>query len=177
MKKIFAVLFAAMMLIVSGAAMAEEEVTELNWADFEAQVAEAGIEGDMVTYEDLGMTLFVPSVFVEGELTEEDAADGLLDYYTTEDESAAVGVYYVEVGGGLTLEDYAAALEEEGVEADLALINGLGAVVYEDTEADAVTVVFATEDGNLITVIFAPASDEEFSAVALIMMASIQPAA
>ena len=173
MKKFFAILFTAMMLVV-GTAFAEEEIVELNWADFESQVLEADWGGSIVAYEDLGVQFYVPDVFSEGEMTEEDVADDMIDYYTTEDESAAIGIFYVEADG-VTLEEFAEEATKDGSDVDVAVINGLDAIVYEDIEADAVTVVFATESEDMIVFVFAPASDEEFSAVALVMMASIQP--
>ena len=175
MKKILALVLTAMMLVIGGAAIAEE-VTELNWADMEPAAAEMGIETDnFAVYEDIGMMFLVPQVFVQTELTEEDVENGLIDYYMTADETAAIGVYYLDAQG-MGLEEFAASLAEEGIEPDLANINGLGAVVYEDAEEDMVGVVFATEAGNMVEFVFAPASDEGFAAVAMTVIGSIQAA-
>ena len=82
MKKIIAILMA--LCLLTGFAMAEE----INWSDIEDTVADSGIEGEFFSISDIGVKMFIPDVFQEAELSEDDVAEGYICYLTTEDESA-----------------------------------------------------------------------------------------
>ena len=105
MKKIIAILMA--LCLLTGFAMAED----INWSDVEATVADSGIEGDFFSIGDIGVKMFIPSVFQEVELSEDDVAEGYICYLTTEDEAGTVAVTYADVNG-MSLEDYAGYLPE-----------------------------------------------------------------
>ena len=168
MKKFFAILMA--LCLFCSVALAEE----INWADVEASVAEAGIEGDFVSVSDLGVKMFVPSVFQEVELSEEDVANGYICYLTTEDQSGNVGVFYNDTEG-LSLEELAAGLSEAGAtDVELATLNGIPVVTYTQSESDSVNVGMMTDAGNAVVFSFSPSSDEGFQSIAAIMTASIQ---
>ena len=169
MKKIFAILMALCLLV--SCAMAEE----INWADIEGTVAESGIEGDFASISDIGVKMFIPSVFNDIELSEEDVANGYLCYLTTDDESGTVAVMYADVNG-MSLEDYAASLPDVGAtEVELGTLNGIPVVTYEVPENDTMNIAMMTDTGNAIEFVFNPASDEGFKSVATIIAASIQP--
>lgn len=169
MKKIIAILMA--LCLLTGFAMAEE----INWSDIEDTVADSGIEGEFFSISDIGVKMFIPDVFQEVELSEDDVAEGYICYLTTEDESGTVAVTYADVNG-MSLEDYAGYLPEVGAtDVELGTLNGIPVVSYEVPENDTVNIAMMTDAGNAIEFVFNPASDEGFSSVAGIMGASIQP--
>ena len=86
MKKIVALLMALCLL----GSFALAESVELNWADVEGAVADAGIEGNFAAISDIGVKMFIPTVFQDVELSDEDVAEGYLCVLSTEDESATV---------------------------------------------------------------------------------------
>lgn len=172
MKKIVA-LFMALCLL-TGFALAE--AVEINWEDVEASVAEAGIDGDFAAIADLGIKMFVPSVFQEVELSEEEIGAGYIFLMSTEDNSANVAAYYVSADG-MTLEDLGAALSESGAQdVELVTINSIPVITYEQPASDSMNVCMLTDADNFVMFIFEPASDEGFQSVAAIMTASIQAA-
>ncbi len=194
MKKLIAALLTSCMVIAPVCVMAETaetsetsetsaaseaaEVMELNWADV------AGVEeakelidsGEFVVFDEIACKFWVPSVLEAQELTDEDTEEGYIGYFTTEEEDAVASVMLVDVDG-MTLEEYKAELEGmddvSGV-AD-AVINGMECVGYDVEDDDVTCVAFATESGSILEFTFYPASDEDFSSVAAVMMASIMP--
>ena len=176
MKKFLFVVLAVMLLTFSAAfAQETETVNEINWTDVEPAVAEAGISGDFAAVSDLGIMMWIPDVFSEIELDEEDVEDGFICILATEDEEEGVMVFYEDFEGA-GLEDLLAVLsEEEDVEEpEMGVINGIPALTYTDVENDALNVVFMTDEGYAVVFSFFPMSDEGFSQVAAIMAASIQ---
>ena len=152
MKKLIALVLAALMVLGCTAAFAEEvQALELNWEDFAQQIEEA---------------------------SEEVKAAWTGDFVTME-EDCAVAVQYMDMDG-MTLEEYAQLLTGElGIEeCHDAVVNGLPALFYSFTEEEAETSVlaFATERGCILEVSFGPTNDEGFAAVATVMMGSIQTA-
>lgn len=185
MKKFVAVLLAAMLLTMSMGAFAEEAApaapAEINWADFEAQITESGWTGEFVTFDEIALQMFMPSVFKAVELTEEEKTEqGYICYFTTEDKSAQIAVNYVDVDG-MTLEAYKEYLPTvDATDVEEVIVNGLPAISYTHKVSDtasAATLSFATEMGYIIEFTFAPMEDEGFAAVAVVMMASVQPTA
>ena len=77
MKKKIARVLAAMMAVGSMgmASFAEEteaQVTELNWEAVEPIMEAIGVEGDFVTFDEVAVKMWLPSVLDEVELTDED---------------------------------------------------------------------------------------------------------
>lgn len=168
----------AMLLVavLSGTAFAQTETaTVVNWEDVSAAVEAAGISGQFYNVGDSGLCMWIPDVFTEVELTEEEVADGYMAYLTTEDESAVVSVTYAAIDG-LTVDGlYNLFTETEGIEdLEIVVINGIAAVSYEMPEQDSMTVSFVDDDGYAFEFTFAPVSDEGFAQVATLMAASIQ---
>ena len=179
MKKLFALALAALMvgnIAMTQPVFAEEAAAlELNWSDFEEQVAASGVEGTWYTFNEIAVQMWVPDVLLNTELTEEDQEAGYIGYFQTEDQSAAIGVQYVDLSG-MSLEDYAAVLPDYGAsEIEIGLVNGLPAASYTLAESDTMAVTFMTEKGYAFEVSFAPMSDEGFQSVAALTAASIQP--
>ena len=184
MKKLFALILAALMVLGCAAvASAEQEQTlELNWEEYAAEIeaseeAKATLAGDFVTMEEIALKLYIPAAFEQVELTDEDREAGYIAYFAM-GEDMGVGIQYVDAGG-MSLEEYAKALTEEyGFECMDAVVNGLPALAYSFTEDDRETAVlaFSTEKGYILEISFVPANDEGFAAVATVVMASVQAA-
>lgn len=89
---------------------------------------------------------------------------------------APLATQYVEAGGA-ELSDLAAAMAEMGgTDFEEGIVNGIPCPTFSMPEDDGGCVAFAAEMGNFLVFTFAPISDEEFAAVASIMIASIQAA-
>ncbi len=184
MKKLFALILAALMVLgCTAVASAEQAQTlQLNWEEYAAEIeaseeAKAALSGDFVTMEEIALKLYIPAAFEQVELTDEDREAGYIAYFAM-GEDMGVGIQYVDAGG-MSLEEYAKALTEEyGFECTDAVVNGLPALAYSFTENDRETSVlaFATEMGYVLEIACAPTNDAGFAAVAAILMASVQAA-
>lgn len=171
MKKLFAIL-TALCLLLCCAATAE---TYVNWSDFEAQIAESGLEGNFYTFDEIAVKLWVPNFLMPGELTDQDKEDGYIGWFTSEDQSAQIAVMYVPLGG-MSLEEYGANLEEAGaVGVGYGTINGLPTVSYQMPDNNSVNVAFTTEAGYVLEIIMFPADDEGAVSMWTLVAASIQP--
>ena len=172
MKKLVALFLTAAMMLCALPAFA----TEINWADLEAQSAETVAKGEFVTFDEISIKMWMPTVLSAVELTDEDKEGGYIGYYMTEDESAAISVVYADVDG-MSLEDYKAALADNGAtEVEDVTANGLPAVTYVLEESDTACIAFTTEAGYVLEVAGSPKSDEGFAAILSFVMASIQSA-
>lgn len=181
MKKRIALVLAAMMAAgsIATVSFAEDAVTELNWSDVAEAVEKSGLEGDFVTFDEVAVQMWVPSVLSEVELTDEDKEAGFIGYFATEEgaeQEAAVSVVYVDLGG-MELDAYAEELAGiDGVsEIELGYVNGLPCVSYEMEEQDSGSMTFMTEAGYALEVTCAPVSTEEAMTVAAYIMCSIMP--
>ena len=184
MKKLFALVLAALMVLGCAAVASAEEVQtlELNWEDIAKEIeaseeSKATLSGDFVTMDEIAMKIYIPDAFKQAELTDEDREAGYIAYFAM-GEDMGVGVQYVDAGG-ISLEKYAQLLTDEyGYECMDAVVNGLPALAYSFTENDRETSVlaFATEKGYILEIAFAPTNDEGFAAVAAVLMASVQAA-
>ena len=184
MKKLFALILAALMVLgCTAVASAEQAQTlELNWENFAGEIeaseeAKAALSGDFVTLEEIALKLYIPATFEQAELTDEDREAGYIAYFAM-GEDMGVGIQYVDMSG-MSLEEYAQRLTEEyGFECMNAVVNGLPALAYSFTENDRETSVlaFSTEKGYILEIAFAPTNDEGFGAVATVLMASVQAA-
>ena len=184
MKKLFALILAALMVLgCTAVASAEQAQTlELNWENFAGEIeaseeAKAALSGDFVTMEEIALKIYIPAAFNQAELTDEDREAGYIAYFTM-GEDAGIGIQYVDMSG-MSLEEYAQLLTEEyGYECTDAVVNGLPALAYSFTENDRETAVlaFSTEKGYILEIAFVPANDKGFAAVATVVMASVQAA-
>lgn len=175
MKK-FVALFVAIVLCLSLASAAFADST-ITWDEIAPAIAAAGWEGEFMTFDEIAVQIWIPSVMMECELDEEYTEAGYIGYYMTEDESAAVIVMYVDADG-MTLEDYAAVLPECGAtEVEMGSVNGMPCVTYVLEENDSCCIAFATEMGYILEVSCGPYSDDDFKIVAGAVCASIMPAA
>lgn len=186
MKKLIAILLTLAVLCSLGvsalAADAKaEEVTELNWKDFEPELKKSELEGDFYTLNAVTAQFWVPSFFEQVELDDEQAEQGLICYFHDGDEdNYGFFVTYVD-GKGMTLEQYAEQVAEDEAYTDLEVlkINGLDAIGYSETdkelEMDFQYVSFITDDGYVLTFTYWDTADEDYQAMVVLMVASIQP--
>lgn len=181
MKKLMAVLLVLSLLVSSAAVFAQAETTadaeavELNWADFEELIKNENWEGGFFSFDEVAIKFFVPEIFLPVELDDEMREDGYIAFFATEDETAGIGVQYIDA----EIEDidvYIEALKELGVtDAEKMTINGLTAVSYTNPDdEDVICLSMVTEKGYVLEFAFSPASDEGFLAVSRVMVASIQ---
>ena len=171
MKKLFALLLA--LCLLGSFAMAETtEVTEVNWADVEGAASEVG--GQFVTVEALSMAFWLPEGFVQSELTEDQEAMGFFAIFNAEDNSGRIGMQFIEADGADVMDVIG---EIEGAsDAEPMLVNGLSCVNFDMKDMDATCLAFGTQNGNILVITFAPMSNEDFAAKAMLVVASIQSA-
>ena len=183
MKKLFALILAALMVLgcVAVASAEQAQTLQLNWEEYAAEIeaseeAKATLAGDFVTMEEIALKLYIPAAFEQVELTDEDREAGYIAYFAM-GEDMGIGIQYVDADG-MSLEEYAQRLTEDGIECTNAVVNGLPALAYSFTEDDRETAVlaFSTEKGYILEISFVPANDKGFAAVATVVMASVQAA-
>ncbi len=183
MKKLFALILAVLMVLgcVAVASAEQAQTLQLNWEEYAAEIeaseeAKATLAGDFVTMEEIALKLYIPAAFEQVELTDEDREAGYIAYFAM-GEDMGIGIQYVDADG-MSLEEYAQRLTEDGIECTNAVVNGLPALAYSFTEDDRETAVlaFSTEKGYILEISFVPANDKGFAAVATVVMASVQAA-
>ena len=174
MKKLFALMMALCLLL--GTATAETVV--VNWEDyFGPAIEETGIEGEFVTFDEIAVKIWLPSQLQAAELTDEDRAEGYIGYFSEDSDNATVAIVYVDTDG-MTIEEYAAQLQEiEGVsDIELAIVNGLPCVNYQVKENDTLSVAFSTQAGYILEITMYPLSVEGAEMVWGAVASSIQAA-
>ena len=183
MKKLFALILAVLMVLgcVAVASAEQAQTLQLNWEEYAAEIeaseeAKATLAGDFGTMEEIALKLYIPAAFEQVELTDEDREAGYIAYFAM-GEDMGIGIQYVDADG-MSLEEYAQRLTEDGIECTNAVVNGLPALAYSFTEDDRETAVlaFSTEKGYILEISFVPANDKGFAAVATVVMASVQAA-
>ena len=176
-----AVLLVLSLLVSSAAVFAqaetktEDEAVELNWADFEELIKNENWKGDFFSFDEVAVKFFVPEIFLPAELDDEMREEGYIAYFMPEDETAEIGVQYVDA----EMKDadaYIETLKDLGVtDAEKLTVNGLPAVSYTNPDdKDVMVLALVTEKGYVLEFAFSPVSDESFLAVATVLLASIQ---
>ena len=174
MKKLFALLM-ALCLMLCACAYAEE-TKEINWSDFEEQAAQ--IEGQFCPIADLGVMMYIPSIFGKVELADEQKAAGVIALLSTADGAGRISFTYQDLGD-MEADAYLEELAKAGAtDFEVAVLNGRNALSYDLVVNDVKTtnVVVEIEDAKMLTISFAPMDDEGFAELAGILTASIQDA-
>lgn len=176
MKKIMLVVLAVLMLTFAAVSAQETQtVTEINWEDVAEIAAEVDSEAQFFLIGETGMAMWIPSVFHDVELTQEDVDAGMVAFLSTEEADAFVTVMFMDLEGSTFDDVYTNILaDSDYTEVDKGIINGLPAISYVYEEGDTMTVAFVNDEGGVLQFMFSPKSDEGFAAVASFMMASIQ---
>ncbi len=188
MKKLIAVLLTIVMVCslsvsawaapqkVSAKTSTEADVTEFNWEEVEDAAPDVDPDAAFFQVGDWNLKMWIPSVFTEQELTDEDIADGILSFMATEDGEAGVMITISDNEGGDGLDAWRDALVDLGCEdAEIIVINGIEALAYSDEDSDTMNVIFLLLDSEeVLQFTFWPWSDEDFQAVVYIMISSLQ---
>ena len=173
MKKLIALLMTLCLLCACAYA---EETTEMNWADDEE--ATSDIEGQFCPIADLGVMMFIPSIFGSVEVTDEQKAAGVIALLSTTDGAGRISFTYQDPGD-MDGEAFVAELTKAGAtDIDPIILNGRTGINY-DLEMNGVkttNVVISVDETKILTISFAPMDDEGFAELAQIMAASIQDA-
>ena len=175
MEKLFAILLSLFLVLGVAAAETTEEMKEevMNWEDV-SEIA-ASIEGDFVSFEEFGLNMYLPSSFSAVEVTEEQKAAGMVYLLSSEELGGALSIAYQSLGD-MDFDAYLNSLKEAGAtEFEKDTVNGLTALSYELVSNGQKTgsLVFGTEENNIITFCFWPIDNENFKLAAAVMGASI----
>ena len=174
MKKLIPLLLAFVLLCAIPApafAETQTETAQLRWEDVSA-VAEK-YNGQFFQISETNLKIWVPAIFSEIELTQEDEDAGIVSYLMADDKDAAVWFTAYD-SQGLTLKELEDALREDYPDATLTLINDVEAVGFSSEEEDVMCVYYLLDSGDLLGINFAPASDETYSGVFALMICSTQ---
>jgi hypothetical protein len=151
---------------------------ELVWQMALDVIEEYGLEGDFITFDEVGLKMWLPDFLAPGTIpAEQPNQDMFIGYYSTADGSAFASAVYQPVD--LTLDEYREVLDSMGdmlEDIDEFVINGLPCIVYFIPSTDMMCVSTVVEGKGLVEFTFAPVSDEDFGAFTEFMAISIQPA-
>ena len=148
MKKLFALLM-ALCLMLCACAYAEE-TKEINWSDFEEQAAQ--IEGQFCPIADLGVMMYIPSIFGTVELSDEQKAAGVIALLSTADGAGRISFTYQDLGD-MEADAYLEELAKAGAtDFEVAVLNGRNALSYDLVVNDVKTtnVVVEIEDAKML---------------------------
>ncbi len=174
MKKLLAILLTLAVMCSFGvsALAADTEVTTLTWEAVAKDAAEIDKDG---AFQQIGTyAIWLPSIYMAADLTEERIEQGYLANLVTKDLSSAVMVFADTTDGWSTLDDLAKEYNEAGMEAEVINVNGLPALLYTNTESDTINVAFLEGEDTTLNFSFYPYSDENVEALSYYMIASIQ---
>ena len=164
MKKLFALVL-ALCLLCGCTALADNEIS---WEQVEPLLEQAGVNGNLYTFDQIAVAIFIP----EGMESVELPNDSYIGYFAAEDGSA-VAVQYVNVEG-MDLETYTAALPGVGAtEIETGTVNGMSCVTYEMPANKTMNIAFTTEAGYILEVVVGPVEDDNAKTAAGFIMASI----
>lgn len=164
MKKMLAMLLAVLTLCFGAAAMAESvEVTDV----------EGAFDGVWVQFEDAGFQIYVPSEWIDLEISDEEAESGVFFHAASEDGAYEMNITYTELDHAITHEEMKAILEENSTNTADIEINGIPAVACYDEDDDLYTLFVLGENGiGMYAFGFAPASDDGMTQIADVIVAS-----
>ena len=179
MKKMITLLLA--LALVLGAAMtyADEgtDVSEpldtitVSWLEVAPEVEAMGLPGEFYTLKGLQVGFWVPSTLKPVELETTWDETGYLAAFKTESERGFyISFYELPVDG---VEAFAELVDKvEGKEGQALVVNGLSAYSFE--LEDMLHVAFLVSDGYILSFDFYPSWDYVFSAMARVIVASVQ---
>ena len=174
MKKMLAMLMLLCVLVMPFSAMAET-ATSITWDEVAPIIETSGLSGDFYAMEDLNLAIWLPEGLTEVELTEEEAANGLLSVLTDDEGSCALIISCVNQEG-MTLEGLLAAAIEDGmVEPEIVNINGMDALSYKDAGNNAGCIALVYTDGDVVVFSFTPIDVEGADVIFGLLMASLMP--
>ncbi|MBQ7487309.1 MAG: hypothetical protein IJT77_07435 [Clostridia bacterium] len=175
MKKLISVITVLLLVMSLSAAFAEEEVPEINWADYEADVASLGYGTNFITFDDVAVKMWMPDIMVQYEVDDESRASGVIDLYGNEDGSAGMVAMLID-GKYDDITELADEISKSSEDVEVAILNGLGVLTYTTPDdPDTRYVAFLVESGEVFMLGLYPMTNETFETLASCMVASIQP--
>ena len=180
MKKML-VLVLTLVMMISCAACAEAAFTYGEYNYDESLIAD--IPGSWYAFEDFGLQMYVPDIFLPYEVTEEQAAQGVIANFVTENNAALMTISYgaaVDVEGNTVeyAEDLAPMFTAAGASyVDVIVVNGYPMVTYMMADPDMLGYSVFFGDGTQLPITFAPASDASVATLAATMITTFQPMA
>lgn len=180
MKKILFLILALCLLVVPVMAQEQDNPVVVNWEeDLEQSFIEKEYAGKFYLFPDFGIQFLVPAGLEPLELTEDDTQRGVFAVFTTEDESMEVIAQFLDYEVE-TLEEVA-MLEKENRGDDMHFagfyqLNGLNAIIFADTNTDALVANIATTVPNhFIKLTIQPISNEELNSFSGYITGSVMP--
>ncbi len=175
MKRTFAILMAIMMLCLASAYAETAETTDTAAPEIIFDETTAPYEGTWLTFDDDGFMIYLPTDWIDAEITDEMAESGTYYAATSADGAYAMTVSYAETEA-TTNDEIAAQLTEAGYE-NVAQVNfnGIDVVGYDITEQDVTGMTFADGEGGMYVFSFTPASDEAFATIGQTIVSSLSP--
>ena len=150
----------------------------LNWDDnMTKEFTDKGLSGQFFTIDELDLKLMIPEGMAQRERTEDEAKNNIATVFADEKNEKTVKIRFDEIAGCTSLEDVAKMLvinPENKVEIGFAKINGLGAVLVKNAEANTVSAVFPANEGRFLQVICSPVSDPAMFELFQYVIASVQ---
>lgn len=167
MKKLLSVALALMMML-SFAALAEETAETV----YDPAAIEALMEGEWYTFDD-GVEIYLPTGFVELELTEDVLATGTYFAVASEDGAYVITLAWSALEEAITIEDALAELEVTYPGAAMVDNGALQMVCFADAASDVIgyMTVDPAEPG-VYTMTFSPMSDADFVTVSAVIVSS-----
>ncbi len=173
MKKIVALLMLVCIALLP-AAVAES----VTWEEVGGAAVEAyGLEGDFVTFDEMGLSIWIPSDLSSVEPSEEDVANGRYALYIDNDQECYLAVDAINVEG-MTLDQALENAVNNGMtEPEMVTINGLDAVTYADPNNNIGVIVLVDTNSNMIIFSFGPVDSDEGKIAYGVIASSLMPAA
>jgi len=177
MKKMLILLTILTMLFTTCAFAETTEATDTATPSIVFDESTAAFEGDWLTFDDDGFMVYMPSDWVDADVTDEMEASGTFYAAKSADGSFAMTVSYSEENGDTaTNEDLAAQLTASGCEnVTLANINGIDVVGYDISAQDVSGMAFMDSEGGMYVFSFTPASNEAFKTIGQTIISSLSP--
>ena len=181
MKKLIAILCIAAMLF-SFSACASADAATKEYVTFSAEnVDESLYDGHWVELCEL-IDMYLPTDWVEIELTEDDIDAGLYCIMANTDMTAYVSIVIADADtvaewNVSTMDELAALFVESGYEdAEVIIINDITTVVYTDTDNDSCDIMIGLDNGGIVDISLYPNSDETMTDSFVNMLYSIKAA-
>ena len=156
----------------------EDGIQTYSWDEYQSYAQLMGAEGHFYEYPRFSLQMFVPGALTQMEVSEEDAAQGILDIFAGEEHSLQIVTQYAFIGEGLeTVEDLGNALNPDDYDAaSIARINPYDALQVVRDGGQTLIVAISAGGGNFFEVTYHNMADEEWNSnMAVLSMASIQP--
>lgn len=158
---------------VSASAEQQSEVKMFTWEEVMETAESMDPDAGFLQIGDFDIGIWSPHVFFVEEPHESDADNNIFGRLGTENESAEI-IFLTRDGQGGSLNDWLAAFTEAGHQAQLVNVNGMDGLMYVDEEQNSCNLLLPLTNGEMLQIVFAPYSDENFKQVIYIMISSIR---